>query len=109
MYKSKIYISGGYGDDDRLGRVDILDPIHFAWSKAADLNIQRNNHRMLVIGGHLTAFGGYGAAPDNYWAPEDLDTIEEYHDDIDNWVTRDIRLSLARRSFGVATVNFSMN
>ena len=104
VYQDKIYISGGYSSDGRLGQVDVFDPKTGSWIRAGDLNIARNNHQMVVVNNQLTVVGGYGAPQSEYWAPKDVDSIEEYHLDIDRWIIRDISLSLPRRSFGAAVV-----
>ena len=103
-YLDRVYVSGGYSDDGRLGRVDVFNPGTKHWTMVGDMVIQRNYHQMLVVNNILTVVGGYGAPKEEYWAPKDVDTIEEYHPDIDRWVLHDIRISLPRRSFGVALI-----
>merc|ERR1711936_1010374 len=109
VYEDNIYISGGYSSNGRLSRVDVFDPSTESWSQIGDMNFQRNNHHMAVVNSQLTVVGGYGALASEYWAPRDLDTIEEYHPDIDRWVGRELHLSLPRRSFGAAVVGNSSN
>ena len=82
----------------------MYNPSTRSWSRAGDLVIPRNNHQMVVVNNQLTVVGGYGAPEAEYWAPKDVESIEEYHLDIDQWVQRDIKLSIPRRSFGVALI-----
>ena len=105
VFKDKIYLSGGYSySEDRLGHVEIFSPATEMWVRVADLLTPRNNHHMVTLNNVLTVIGGYGADPSEYWSPQDLDTIEEYHDEINEWILRNITLSVPRRSFGVAII-----
>ena len=46
----EIFVSGGYSySQDRLGRVDVFSPLTAAWRQLADLNVPRNNHRMVFL------------------------------------------------------------
>ena len=90
----ELYISYSY-TEGRLARLHIISPETAAWRLGA-----RNNHRMAALNGILTVVGGYGGRE----APGDLATIEEYHEDIQEWVVRNISLSLPRRSFGAALI-----
>ena len=101
----EMYVSGGYSwTQDRLDRVEVYSPHTDTWRQVGSLAVPRNNHRMVLLNNILTVVGGYGAPASEYWAPEDLDSIEEYHEDIDRWVVRETRLSLPRRSFGAAVI-----
>ena len=103
VHEDRIFISGGYSHyDGRLGQVDIYTPATMEWSLAGSLIIPRNNHQMVNLNGFLTVMGGYGDITG--WAPTDQDTIEEYHPDIQQWIVRNITLSLPRRSFGTALI-----
>ena len=101
VFQQELYISGGYSyTEGRLARLDIFSPETMAWRQGAQLAVPRNNHRMAALNGILTVVGGYGGRG----SPEDLTTIEEYHDDIQEWVVRNISWSLPRRSFGAALI-----
>ena len=102
----EIWLSGGYSySQDRLGRVDVFSPLTNTWRQLASLNIPRNNHRMVLLNNILTVVAGYGAPASEYWAPRDLDNLEEYHPDIDQWILTTARLSVPRRSFGAAVIS----
>ena len=102
----EIFVSGGYSySQDRLGRLDVFSPQTAAWRQLASLNFPRNNHRMVLLNNILTVVAGYGAPASEYWAPRDLENIEEYHPDIDQWILNTARLSLPRRSFGAAVIS----
>ena len=102
----EIFVSGGYSySQDRLGRVDVFSPLTAAWRQLAELNVPRNNHRMVLLNNILTVMAGYGAPASEYWAPRDLDSLEEYHPDIDQWVLTSAKLSTPRRSFGAAVIS----
>ena len=106
QHGGEMFVSGGYSwSEDRLGRVDVYSPNTKEWRQLAGLAVPRNNHRMVVLNNILTVVGGYGAPASEYWAPQDLDTIEEYHQDTDQWVLVASRLSVPRRSFGAAVIN----
>ena len=102
----EIFVSGGYSySQDRLGRVDVFSPHTATWRQLAGLNIPRNNHRMVLLNNILTVVAGYGAPASEYWAPRDLDSLEEYHPDIDQWILTTASLSVPRRSFGGAVIS----
>lgn len=66
-YEGEIFISGGYSwTQDRLGRVDVFSPQTATWRQLADLNMARNNHRMVLLNNILTVVGGYGAPASEY-------------------------------------------
>ena len=105
QYGGELYISGGYSwTEERLGRLDVFSPDTAQWRQLAGLAVPRNNHRMVVLNNILTVVGGYGAPVSEYWAPQDLDTFEEYHPDTDQWILRETKLSVPRRSFGAAII-----
>ena len=105
QYGGELYLSGGYSwTEDRLGRLDVFSPDTAQWRQLAELAVPRNNHRMVVLNNILTVVGGYGAPASEYWAPQDLDTFEEYHPDTDQWILRQTKLSVPRRSFGAAII-----
>ena len=95
----ELYISYSY-TEGRLARLHIISPETLAWRLGAQLAVPRNNHRMAALNGILTVVGGHGGRE----APGDLATIEEYHEDIQEWVVRNISLSLPSRSFGAALI-----
>ena len=103
-FQGKIFVSGGYSGDGRLGRVDVYNTDTRVWDRAGELVIQRNYHQMVLVNNQLTVLGGYGAPLAEYWAPRDVASIEEYHPDIDRWVLHNLTLSSPRRSFGVAII-----
>lgn len=57
--------------------------------------------RMVSLNGIMTVIGGSGRGEQEV---VELDTIEEYHQDIGRWKTRRIRLSQKKRFFGTAII-----
>ena len=73
----KIYVTGGYDEDDSLNSVYVYDPQANAWTQLASMSIARRNHASAAVGGKLYVFGGYDTGL--------LSTAEVYDPASDSW------------------------
>ena len=55
----KIYVTGGFENDDFTNTVIVFDPQANTWTELASMGSARADHASAVIGGKLYVFGGY--------------------------------------------------
>ncbi len=58
VYNGKIYVSGGYPDDEKT--MEVYDPSTNSWSYKSSMLTGRFKHNLAVLNNKLYAFGGYG-------------------------------------------------
>ena len=81
---NKIYVTGGYGNNQNMSSVDCYDPDTNTWSQMANMNNARAGHSLVSLHGRLYAIGG-GWGVDSW-------NIEVYDPDNNAWTLLQHRL-----------------
>jgi len=113
---NKVMITGGYNfSEGSLDSVEILDTEEGSVTTAnpinskieSHMNSERTDHGMgvVTINGEerLAVFGGFDGNDEN----DDLDSVEVYNIQTEEWDSTDIKLKEAKRGFGFLSVKLS--
>ena len=82
----KIYVLGGYTDDDQVGcvaagRVDAYDPVADSWQQLAAMPTARSSHAAAVVDGKIYVSGG------SLDSCEHSDALEAFDPVTNTWTT----------------------
>ena len=85
VLNGKIYVIGGYEDNDTVKSVKEYDPVTNRWTEKANLNEERDGFKTVVFNDKIYVIGG-SATHKNEEKP--IKTIEEYDPITDKWTTK---------------------
>ena len=101
MVGGKIYVIGGYDDENVLSTVEAYDPAVDTWVKKADMPMANMGFSVEVVNEKIYAIGGWAGAPGRMKAQK---TVFEYDPVADTW-TKKARMPIARTYLTTAMVN----
>ena len=82
---NKIYVTGGYGNNQNMSSVDCYDPDTNTWSQMANMNIARYGHSLVSLHGRLYAIGGHYIVDGVGGGGYRVDSVEVYDPDNNTW------------------------